>query len=160
MKSRLKLPHKILALYLSHSKNWVHHFTETYQLQQKEFLGSLVRPVGPPEHCLHNHLGKLSWVCPSVFFQECWPCFLGFLFLRCHLYLKQQILHSKQRTSVPDLETPRSAAARWMTIVKTGILNIAGQKSVKRWQHNFQGSLVIQVTTQAPPWAYAPHISV
>lgn len=40
---------------------------------------------------------------------------LGLLFLRYHLYFKQQISHFKQRTSVCDWETAKSIVARCVT---------------------------------------------
>lgn len=40
---------------------------------------------------------------------------LGLLFLRYHLYFKQQISHFKQRTSVRDWETAKSIVARCVT---------------------------------------------
>lgn len=72
-------------------------------------------------------------------------CLLGLLFLRCHLYFKRQISHFRQKTSILDLETPKTIVRRCVATVKTDTPNVAGWAAVKMWQHDFQGSLVTQV---------------
>lgn len=120
------------------------------------FSGSLrqsvgLKPVGPSVHYLHSHAGKLyGFVC--IFPGMLTNCLLCFLLLRSHLYLGEQILNSKWRTSILDLETHKSIVTRYVTTVMTDMPSRAGWAALKMQQQNFQRSLASQRATQAPPW--------
>lgn len=73
--------------------------------------------------------------------------FLGFLFLRCCLYIKQQFSYSKQRASLLDLETPRSIAVRCVTAAKTEIPKVASLAASS-------------LATQDAPWTCLAHTAI
>lgn len=73
--------------------------------------------------------------------------FLGFLFLRCCFYVKQQFSYSEQRALVLDFETPRSIAIRCMTAAKTEIPKVASLAASS-------------MATQDTPWTCPAHTTI